>query len=135
MVTRVLAAMIRSGLMSADPSAPAPFPPLCEIPGGCDDLMFNATVRTPEHVALARQIAADSVALLKNENDVLPITPDKVKTIAVVGSACDPSNHKEEMLKVRRRRRAPSSFICAHPSRCRRCGTSATSSSWAGPAA
>lgn len=38
-----------------------------------------------EQHALARKIAADGCVLLKNENDVLPITKEKYKKIAVIG--------------------------------------------------
>ncbi|MDL2255994.1 beta-glucosidase BglX [Parabacteroides sp. OttesenSCG-928-K15] len=41
-----------------------------------------------EHLAKARQAAAESAILLKNENNVLPLT-DRIKTIAVVGPMAD----------------------------------------------
>ncbi|KIJ67697.1 glycoside hydrolase family 3 protein [Hydnomerulius pinastri MD-312] len=40
---------------------------------------------TPEMKAFCRKVAADSMVLLKNEGQVLPITYAKVKTIAVIG--------------------------------------------------
>ena len=40
--------------------------------------------RDKQH-AIARKIAADGIVLLKNDNDVLPLTSDKYKKIAVVG--------------------------------------------------
>lgn len=43
------------------------------------------TVRTPEKVALAKEIADESAVLLKNENGLLPLDLSKYRTIAVVG--------------------------------------------------
>jgi beta-glucosidase len=37
------------------------------------------------HHHLARQVAAESVTLLKNENNILPLSKEKYKTIAVIG--------------------------------------------------
>lgn len=43
------------------------------------------------HHRLAQRLAAESLVLLKNEGDILPITPGKVKSIAVLGKpAQDP---------------------------------------------
>ncbi|GMH83616.1 hypothetical protein TrVE_jg11379 [Triparma verrucosa] len=97
MVTRVLTQMKKVGLLGTD-DQPAAFPNLCDIPGDCDDLFYNATATSAAHEALALSIATQSVALLKNEDDVLPISG--AKTIAVVGSACDASNNISAMLKV-----------------------------------
>lgn len=38
------------------------------------------------HHALARQVSADCVVLLKNEGQTLPVQPGKVKKVAVIGS-------------------------------------------------
>jgi beta-glucosidase len=43
---------------------------------------------TQEHRALARQIAAESAVLLKNENNILPLSTN-IKTIAVIGPDVD----------------------------------------------
>lgn len=48
----------------------------------------TADVSTPEHVALARKIAASGAVLLKNDNNALPI--DRVKSIAVIGADAGP---------------------------------------------
>ena len=42
-------------------------------------------VNTPAHQALARRVAEEAITLLKNENDTLPIDPDRVKKLAVIG--------------------------------------------------
>lgn len=40
---------------------------------------------TPEHRALAREVAANSMVLLKNEDSVLPLKAEQVNTLAVIG--------------------------------------------------
>lgn len=42
-------------------------------------------VHTPEHIALAKTIADESIVLLQNKDNILPLNPDKIKSIAVVG--------------------------------------------------
>ncbi|MFC1975200.1 glycoside hydrolase family 3 C-terminal domain-containing protein [Chloroflexota bacterium] len=42
-------------------------------------------VDKPEHRRLLRQAAGEAIVLLKNEDNVLPLDPEKVKTLAVVG--------------------------------------------------
>jgi beta-glucosidase len=42
-------------------------------------------VDQPEHRALARQAAAEGIVLLKNEGNVLPLSTDKVKSLAIIG--------------------------------------------------
>jgi beta-glucosidase len=44
--------------------------------------------RAPEHLALAREAAAKSLVLLKNENGLLPLRRD-LRSIAVIGPAAD----------------------------------------------
>ncbi len=48
----------------------------------------TANVSTPEHIALARRIAADGAVLLKNINNALPI--DQIKSIAIIGADAGP---------------------------------------------
>lgn len=43
------------------------------------------SVNTPEHQQLARKLAAESIVLLKNERNVLPLKPGTVKRVAVIG--------------------------------------------------
>lgn len=46
---------------------------------------IKKNVHTPEHVALAKTIADESIVLLQNKDNILPLNPDKIKSIAVVG--------------------------------------------------
>lgn len=45
----------------------------------------QGAINTPEHLQVAYDVAAESIVLLKNENDLLPIQADKVSSIAVIG--------------------------------------------------
>ena len=47
-------------------------------------------VSTPEHIALSNRIIEQGAVLLKNNDHLLPLTPGKVKTIAVIGVAAGP---------------------------------------------
>ena len=40
------------------------------------DLKYQATVRSPEHLELARQAVRESLVLLKNQNNILPLRKD-----------------------------------------------------------
>ena len=46
-------------------------------------------IHTPEHVALARRMAEESVILLKNENHLLPLDALKLKSVALIGPNAD----------------------------------------------
>jgi beta-glucosidase len=46
-------------------------------------------VNTPEHQALARELAEESITLLKNDRRVLPLNRDKIKSVAVIGPNAD----------------------------------------------
>ncbi|MDX1718681.1 MAG: glycoside hydrolase family 3 N-terminal domain-containing protein [Salegentibacter mishustinae] len=46
------------------------------------------TVRNAEHIELAREVARQSITMLKNEEDLLPLSKD-LKNIAVIGSNAD----------------------------------------------
>ena len=48
------------------------------------DTITPAVIRSPAHVALARQTAAKSMVLLKNENDLLPL-PKDISSLYVCG--------------------------------------------------
>ena len=43
------------------------------------------SVNTPQHQALARKLAEESITLLKNEGSVLPLHSEKIKSLAVIG--------------------------------------------------
>ncbi len=66
-VRRVLRATIRSGAI--DEASPRP--------EGSED--------RPAHRALARRAARDAMVLLRNEGDVLPLDPDALRSLAVIG--------------------------------------------------
>lgn len=46
---------------------------------------YDKTVHSPGHVSLAREIAEESVILLQNHNNILPLQTDKLKSIAIIG--------------------------------------------------
>ena len=48
-------------------------------------ICINASVSTPEHKALAREIAAKSTVLLKNTGSLLPLAPSPSLTLALIG--------------------------------------------------
>lgn len=50
-----------------------------------DTTGMYAKLAVPERVAVARQIAEESIVLLKNNDDFLPLDLSKIKTIAVIG--------------------------------------------------
>jgi beta-glucosidase len=70
MVRRILATMFRFGMFD-NPSSGS----------------FGADVTSAAHTQFARDAAAQSMVLLKNTNNVLPLDPTSVHTIAVLGSA------------------------------------------------
>lgn len=49
-----------------------------------DEGLQSRTHRCPEHQELAKQIASESICLLKNEGELLPLSKD-IKTVAVMG--------------------------------------------------
>ncbi len=54
-----------------------------------DPKKIKKIVHRPEHVRLAREVAEESVILLKNENQVLPLDVKTLKSIAVIGPNAD----------------------------------------------
>ncbi|HTO93161.1 MAG TPA: glycoside hydrolase family 3 C-terminal domain-containing protein, partial [Bacteroidota bacterium] len=66
-IRRMLRAMVTIGLFDPPPAPPA------------------GAVNSPEHRALAREVEAEGIVLLQNRDNVLPIDPGSVKTIAVIG--------------------------------------------------
>jgi beta-glucosidase len=49
------------------------------------DAKRSAEIETPAHRAIARDAAAQSIVLLKNENALLPLDPKRIRRIAVIG--------------------------------------------------
>jgi beta-glucosidase len=49
----------------------------------------RAAISTPEHQALARKVAEESIVLLKNQNSLLPLDMSAIKSIAVIGPNAD----------------------------------------------
>lgn len=49
----------------------------------------RAAISTPEHQALARKVAEESIVLLKNQNGLLPLDMSAIKSIAVIGPNAD----------------------------------------------
>jgi len=43
------------------------------------------SVNTVEHQALARELAEESITLLKNDGGVLPLVPEEIRSVAVIG--------------------------------------------------
>lgn len=64
---RVLRIIVRSGRLDA----PRP----------------SGKLNTPEHQALARRAAEEAITLLKNQDQLLPLQPEKLQTVAVIGLA------------------------------------------------
>ena len=58
---------------------------LFEHPVGALD--HGKSVSTPEHKALARRTAEQSIVLLKNRNALLPLSRESTRTLAVIGCA------------------------------------------------
>jgi len=51
-----------------------------------DPATADAKTATPDAIALAREAADKTIVLLKNENQLLPIDPSKIRRIAVIGT-------------------------------------------------
>ncbi|MGE5327089.1 MAG: glycoside hydrolase family 3 N-terminal domain-containing protein [Deltaproteobacteria bacterium] len=77
-VSRVLSAKFRAGLF--------------EHPYADED-HAAAEVGNLEHAKLARRVADEALVLLKNEDNLLPLDPAKIKTLAVIG----PNGKKERL--------------------------------------
>jgi len=55
----------------------------------CNEKREKEVIMNEEHLEIARDVARKSIVLLKNENNLLPLDPDKIKTIALVGPMAD----------------------------------------------
>lgn len=69
-VSRILTAKFKAGLFEK------PLP---------DTLQIGARVHTPAHIALSQQIAEESIILLKNDKQLLPLNINAIKSLAVIG--------------------------------------------------
>jgi beta-glucosidase len=74
--TRILAVMHRMNLSGSLKCSP----PHCES-------FLRRNVTNAAHRALARKVATESIVLLKNEADLLPLSASSVKSIALIGAA------------------------------------------------
>ncbi len=52
-------------------------------------LSQGATSNTPTHQSVARQVAAQGIVLLKNNHQLLPLNPDRLKNVLVLGPSAD----------------------------------------------
>lgn len=57
----------------------------------CDEEREKNSVYTKENLAVARDVAKKSIVLLKNDNNLLPLSKD-IKSIAVIGSLANDKN-------------------------------------------
>lgn len=101
-VRRILLAKFRAGLFDR------PY---------TDQDLASKTLRHPDHVALAADLATQSIVLLKNENKTLPI-PASWKTIAVLGPYADA---RREHLGSWCLDGIPSEVTTIHEALCRAC--------------
>jgi beta-glucosidase len=69
-VRRMLGMLFRAGVMTDEP-------------------LLEGSGDTPEHRALARELAGESMVLLKNEDEALPLQKSKIKKLAVIGLNAD----------------------------------------------
>lgn len=53
------------------------------------DITTGAANNTPEHQAIARQIAQEGIVLLKNTKSFLPLAPERLKSVLVIGPNAD----------------------------------------------
>lgn len=58
---------------------------LFENPYGLPLEEYDAKVHTEEHIALSRRISEESVVLAKNDNNLLPLDINSLRSIAVIG--------------------------------------------------
>jgi len=50
-----------------------------------DEAANPGVLSTPAHQQIARQVAEEAMVLLKNDHELLPLTPAKLKTVALIG--------------------------------------------------
>ena len=86
MATRVLRGMLRANAY-ADPP--------CVAPCDCDTHLYEAVATSAAHLALARELGAAALVLLKNDDGVLPLRSGA--RVALVGSACDAAHDLDKL--------------------------------------
>lgn len=61
--------------------------------GKMDNIALTpASANTPEHQTLARELAEDSIILMKNSGNILPLNPEVIRSIAIIGpTAAEPA--------------------------------------------
>ena len=64
MVTRILLPMAKYGVLDEN---------LCTSGVDCHDMLYAVNATSPEHQALAERIATESVILLQNDKETLPL--------------------------------------------------------------
>ena len=52
----------------------------------------NGTYGSEAHIAVAKKVAEESIVLLKNEGNILPLSLEKTRSIAVIGANADRKN-------------------------------------------
>jgi len=73
-VRRILTAKFKAGLFEK------PYPDVKNI---------KKQVHLPEHIALAQKVAEESIILLQNQNDLLPLDINSLNSLAVIGPNAD----------------------------------------------
>ena len=58
-----------------------------------ENKQYKGAANTKEHQDLAREVAENAVVLLKNKNNVLPLSRGKIKSIAVIGPNASQARH------------------------------------------
>lgn len=56
------------------------------------DVVGNSKRNTPEHIAVAKQVGEEGIVLLKNQGNLLPLDPKKVKNVLVTGPNAEYKN-------------------------------------------
>jgi len=74
-VTRILRVKFLAGLFDDRPNA--------------NHEALKRIAHCPEHVALSRRIAQESIVLLKNDGGLLPLDPTRLRSLAVIGPNAD----------------------------------------------
>lgn len=92
-VRRILRVKLRAGLLDAPRPSERPLIPARDhgAPGGRGAAGRSDWIGHPQHRALARQAVRESLVLLKNEEDVLPIAPQFRVLVAGAAAASIPS--------------------------------------------